>query len=59
VHYYYNIPRCRIGGKTQLDKEPIIRGPLIFAVDEECSKTYYFIEGRGWIQYISATNITC
>ena len=59
VHYYYNIPRCRIGGKTQLDKEPIIRGPLFFAVDEQCSKTYYFIEGRGWIQYISATNISC
>lgn len=59
VHYYYNIPRCKIGGGIQLYKEPIIRGPLIFAVDEQCSKTYYFNEGKGWRQYISARDITC
>ncbi|XP_028411229.1 uncharacterized protein LOC114533821 [Dendronephthya gigantea] len=59
VHYYYNIPRCRIGGGTQLDKKPIIRGPLVFAVDEVCGDAYYFTEGVGWHRYVSAKNISC
>ena len=59
VHYYYNIPRCKIGGGLQLHKEPVIRGPLIFAVDEQCDNVYYFTEGKGWSKYISARNLTC
>ena len=57
AHYYYNIARCRIGGGVQLDKEPVIRGPLVFAVDKECTKAYYF--SKGWKKYISARNLNC
>ena len=59
VHYYYNIARCRIGGGLQLDKEPIIRGPIVFAVDEQCTKAYYFSKESEWKEYSSARNINC
>ena len=32
---------------------------MTFAVDQECTKVYYFREGSGWIKYKSARNITC
>ena len=57
AHYYYNIARCRIGGGLQLDKEPVIRGPLVFAVDKKCTNAYYF--SKGWKEYISARNLSC
>ncbi len=57
VHYYYNIPRCQNGGKIQTDKEPIIRGPVVFAVDEQCTKAYYF--SNGWKEYSSTRIINC
>ena len=31
----------------------------MFAVDQQCSKVYYFTEDKGWAQYISARNISC
>ena len=57
AHYYYNIRRCEIGGKVQIDKEPIIRGPIVFAIDDQCTKVYYF--SQGWKEYASARNIHC
>ena len=57
AHYYHNIARCRIGGGVQLDKEPVVRGPLVFAIDEECTNAYYF--SKGWKKYISARNLSC
>ena len=57
VHYYYNIRRCEIGGGVQTEKEPIIRGPLVFAIDDQCSTVYYF--SKGWKEYVSARNIQC
>ena len=57
VHYYYNIRRCEIGGKVQIDKEPIIRGPIVFAIDDQCTKVYYF--SKGWKEYASARKIHC
>lgn len=59
IHYYYNIDRCHIGGAIQINKQPIIRGPLVFAVDKECSKIYYFVDGSGWRNFNSAKNMTC
>ena len=57
AHYYYNVARCKIGGGVQVDKEPFIRGPLVFAVDEHCSSAYYFL--NGWKEYRSGRNLNC
>lgn len=60
IHYYYNIDRCRIGGGVQVHQRPYVRGPIVFAVDQECSKVHYFHEGSSaWRKYNSARNITC
>ena len=31
----------------------------MFAVDQQCSKVYYFTEGKGWTQYLSTKDLKC
>ena len=35
----------------------MIRGPIVFAIDEQCTKAYYF--SKGWKEYTSARNLNC
>ena len=65
-HYYLNVDRCAYGGATKLsaDDEDIpnnkqICGPLIFAVNYNCSAVYYYQDPpyAGWKQYQSVKTV--
>ena len=61
-HYYLNVDRCAYGGGLKLSA-PVkgiannkqICGPLVFAVNHDCSAVYYYQHKpyAGWKQYQS------
>lgn len=60
VSYYLNLDRCLNGGPVNMDVTPQIRGPLVFAVSNNCSSVHYFSTSRvSWVTYKSAFNIVC
>ena len=48
IRYYLNVDYCAYGG-TRLTQDiatgqKVVYGPHVFAVDEECTTAYYFVE---------------
>jgi len=62
THYYLNVDRCAFGGNVKLSgyvesipSHKEVCGPIIFAVNHNCSAVYYHQESphEGWKQYQS------
>lgn len=61
-HYYLNVDRCAFGGNLKLSahvkgipSNKQVCGPIIFAVNYNCSAVYYYQESphEGWKRYQS------
>ena len=59
--YYLNLDRCAYGRLVRTEDRflhwKVVRGPNIFAVDQNCASVYYHSDE--WIRYNSATMIQC
>ena len=61
-HYYLNVDRCAYGGTIKLSgglnhiaNSKQVCGPMIFAVNHNCTRVYYYQEApnEGWVKYKS------
>ena len=61
-HYYLNVDRCAYGGTIKLSggvkdiaNSKQVCGPMIFAVNHNCTRVYYYQDAphEGWVKYKS------
>lgn len=61
-HYYLNVDRCAYGGTIKLSggvkdiaNSKQVCGPMIFAVNQNCTRVYYYQDAphEGWVKYKS------
>ncbi|XP_031553760.1 uncharacterized protein LOC116290796 [Actinia tenebrosa] len=62
VHYYLNLDRCSYGGTRlysalNLDPKKEVGGPLVFAINQNCTNVYYYtdVPFNHWKPYISVS----